>query len=188
MNRCSVTVCQPMKSRFLKSAVIAALSMGAILMPAKAVTPVNVAFDIVWAVPLPNGDLLSSGSLSYDGDLVPTYNIISLLSFTALVDDFLFSEADDPFALLEFVGSTLVRIEYLGNVSGNRLGLGTVGLGQTGAAYDKPPASITGAPDYVGDIVLKPFAPGRVPDAGSTVVLLGLAAGLVAVFRRSQVS
>jgi len=174
-----------MKSKFASLIACGVVALSAAVLPASAVTPVNIAFDIIWAAPLPNGDAVSWGSVTYNGDVVPMSGAITLTS-PELIDLFVsingveYTEEDDgfypAFPSVSFIDGELTAFSFL-TVGTSVVSLYKVGLGEGGASF----MDFMGGQTR-GDIVLK--GPTTVPDAGSTVAMLGVAFCAVGALRR----
>ncbi len=174
-----------MKSKFASLIACGVVALTAAVLPANAVTPVNIAFDIIWVAPLPNGDTMSWGSVTYNGEVVPMSGGITItaadpafISLFVSVNGVDYTQVDDgaypSFPTLSFFDGELIQFDFLDSTFS--VNLSDVGLGNQGAYLD------TGTALILGDIVLK--GPTTVPDAGSTAAMLGVAFCAAGALRR----
>jgi len=167
-------------------------------LPARAVIPVSVTFDINWTDGVLSGTQ-STGTFSYDFSLL-SGNLheqlgdgSGLLSLGVVVDGQTFTMADDNdplypmFPKVFFVNDVFHGFDYVAFVDPLfELTLFELGVGRGGASF-----TMDGNDYSVGDISFRPYVtPQRpsgnpVPDGGATAALLGVALlALVAVRRR----
>jgi VPDSG-CTERM motif len=187
-----------MKVQFARIASLLCAAACLAALPARAVIPVSVTFDINWT----DGDLAgtqSTGTFSYDFSAL-TGNLheevgdgYGLLSLDVTVAGKIFTMADDndpSFPLhpkVFFVNDVFNGFDYLAFVNPSyELGLFGLGVGVGGASF-----SMNGVDYSAGDISFRPFTtpqrpkPGEtVPDAGATAGLLGVALLALASLRR----